>query len=506
MNSLPVSAYVRTVARNLGMLLHLPGTMGILVVVVIAATGDWLLMPGFLMMMIVSFGSGQLLFRTYQSAKESIPSISYITVALAWLIIPLLGAIPLWSAALLMPTNGQVLEAYHAPLNAFFEAMSGFTSTGLTTAQDASALPRTLQWWRTLMEWIGGVGVIVLALALVEPEEDNYGLYAAEARSKQIGSDLRSTARWIWWLYLGYTILAILAFWLVGMPWWEALNHGMTGIGTGGFVVTSNSFQEYSTAIKIIGVLVMCLGAISFQTHYLMLIQHQWHTVLLRTQVRAFFVIFGLGLLLLGLANLAHIDDFPAIDTLFQWASALGTAGFNSVNVAEWSQTALLLMVIGMLMGGASGSTTGGLKLNRVAWLAKGLIWRLRSIWVYEDEKQRYFYNGKEIQPDEATRHVSSAAVFAGLWAVTVFAATVGLSLIIGEQYLLHEVLFEATSALGSVGLSVGITGPDLHWSGRLILILLMWLGRLEIIPVLILIGVPFAWRFRQSNLIDEDN
>lgn len=164
-----------------------------------------------------------------------------IIVALGWLWIVLLGAIPLFIAAHLETDLSGSVRVFRNSLNALFESMSGFTSTGLTMAQDPCTLPMSMQWWRTFSEWIGGVGVIVLALALFDPTEEHDSLYGAETRSTQLGESIQETARRIWAIFFGYTLFAIGAFSLSGMPIGESVNHGMTGIATGGFSITSNT-------------------------------------------------------------------------------------------------------------------------------------------------------------------------------------------------------------------------------------------------------------------------
>jgi len=188
-------------------------------------------------------------------------------------------------------------------------------------------------------------------------------------------------------------------------------------------------------------------------------------------------------------AQAVHSD---VIDQIFQWASALGTCGFNSVKIAIWSQPALLILITGMFIGGMAGSTTGGVKINRVTWLCKSIIWRLRSIWIEDRHLQRYFYDGLEINDTVAMRRVGSAALLSILYLVAIISGTLGLLLILGHRYSLYEILFEVISALGGVGLSVGVTSTDLPHAAKTLLVVLMWMGRLEIVGVLVLITSPF--------------
>ena len=339
---------------------------------------------------------------------------------------------------------------------------------------------------------MGGVGVIVLALALIEPTEDNYALYSAETRSSELGDSITESAQRIWGLFGGYTLLSIGMFYVSGMPIWESVNHGMTGIATGGFTITSQSFRDYDALIQSTAVVIMMLGAVSFPIHHAILVHGDLRFVLRHSQMKTFLVLFGVGFMILLLLQVVSHSSASFIDQIFQWASALGTCGFNSVKIAVWSQPTIFLLTLGMFVGGMAGSTTGGLKVSRVTWLVKALQWRLKSFWSENTHEQRYQYDGQNVDEDVAMRRVGSAALLACLYLVTLLIGTLVLFLVLGDRYSLYEVLFEATSALGGVGLSVGITSTDMPAMAKGMLMILMWMGRLEILAVLVLILSPF--------------
>ena len=479
------------IGHDVGLLLHIPGIMAITGLVMAVIFQEWFALPGFFLTVILSIAVGQILYRCCHAGEEPRSPQSFIVVALAWLFIVVMEALPFYLAAQLGSDLSETSLAFKEPLNALFESMSGFTSTGLTMTQDASALPYSLQWWRTLSEWIGGVGVIVLALALIDKSEKEYALYTAEARASQLGPNVTSTVRRIWMIFIAYTVFAIGAFWLTGMPAWEALNHGMTGIATGGFAVTSNSFQGYGSGVKIVTIAVMLLGAVSFAVHHHILARFDLKSAWRHSQLWTFVVLIALGLFTLSLSKVVKSDTVSLLDQVFQWASALGTCGFNSVALDVWTQSSLSVLTVGMVIGGMAGSTTGGLKLSRMTWLAKALWWRLRNLWLAEHQTENYTYDGETISEEQAMRQVSSAALIAFLWMMTLTAGTLLLFSQVGDRYSLHEVLFETTSALGSVGLSIGITATYLSAMAKLTLMVLMWMGRLEILAVVILCASP---------------
>ena len=485
---------MKTILRDVGLFLHIPAIMAaISLPVCLLANETYALIP-LLTCAIASFVTGQLLYRLAKSKSSSRISYGMVTAAIGWLLLPLFGAIPIImiaNASNPAPDLSITILRYRDPWNAVFEAFSGFTSTGLSMATNYSEIPRTLQWWRSLMQWVGGVGIIVLVISILEPSTEPDRLYNAEAREQRIGLTLNQTVKRIWWIYLVYTVGSIFLFRVVGMDWWEALNHGMTGIATGGFSVNENSISDYSVTVKLAVILVMTLGAISFGVHYRFLRYGKISALWSDDQHKAlWFLLLGGTLLLLGLNGLSPLD-VPIIDSLFQWSSALGTCGFGTVSVKSWDSGAKLLMIIAMLIGGAAGSTAGGIKLNRFVIVLKAVIWRFRRIALLPHEMMRYELDGEMITESEANQRVEAAAVLTILWLVIV---TVGIFIL---EYLklptsnLIDVIFEAASATSGVGISSGVTHPDLPLLGKFTLICLMWIGRLEILSVLLLFSLP---------------
>ena len=487
-----MNAQVKSILHDLGIFLHVPGVMALVSILVCLGLGEYYAILPFVVCAVVSIGAGQLLYRLSSDAEPSRTRIAMITVALAWGFVPLCGAIPFLMIAAHLATSAgtpiTVLE-FQKPWNAIFESFSGFTSTGLSMAMNVSALPRSLQWWRSFIEWVGGVGVIVLVVSLLEPSTDSYQLYSSEGRNKRIALTVQKTVQKIWWIYSLYTVASIILFRAVGMPWWEALNHAMTGIATGGFSVRDDSIGAYAPVIQMAVIVVMIAGAISFPTHYRLLRDRRLSALWEDSQHRALWILLALGTSLLWLVNFIGSNSPYWLASVFQWASALGTCGFNTVSVSRWSEGAKLLLSVGMVIGGAAGSTVGGLKLSRAVSLYKAVIWRFERISLKPHQMMRYELDGEVLRETEATRQVEAAAVLALLWIGLLLIGVFILLQVVLPIYSLSDVIFEAASALGSVGLSTGITHPDLAWLGKLTLILFMWMGRLEIVPVLLLLS-----------------
>lgn len=491
-----MTPYIKTILRDVGLLLHVPGVMALASLPICLFFGEYYAILPFLWTALAALGSGQLLYHLFRKAEESHLRQAFITVALSWGLIPFFGAMPFVLIASYLektPLSSLTVLEFQSFWNALFEAFSGFTSTGLSMALYPSELPRSLQWWRSFMEWIGGVGMIVLMLTVLEPSTNAYQLYCAEGRQNRIGLTVTQTVRKIWWIYLLYTVASVLWLRIVGMPWWEAFNHGLTGISTGGFAVTDGGIGAYSSLIQLAVIPVMLAGSISFYIHYQLLSKQRLSALWKDSQHRALWLLLALGSVVLLLESYWFRGKFYWLDMVFQWVSALGTCGFDTTNLQYWSPEMKLLLTVGMVFGGAAGSTVGGLKMQRVTLLYKGILWRFRHISLRPHEMMRYELDGKVIAEAEANRQIESAAVLAVLWvSMIVFGMFVLLHVAL-SPYTLSDIIFETASALGSVGLSTGITHPDLSWVGKLVLILLMWMGRLEIIPVLLLLSWPLG-------------
>jgi len=465
--------------------------------VVLLAGERYALIP-FAVTAVAALLPGQLLYWTFRRAPEMQLRHAMVTVTLAWVLIPLVGMLPFLLIAGHLagqPGTPATVTAFAELWNALFEAVSGFTSTGLSVAVQPSALPKGLQWWRSVMEWVGGVGVIVLMLAVFHHSAEAGRLLYSEARDKKILPDVSATVRTTWWVFLLYTAAGVLLLRLAGMPWWEALNYGMTGIATGGFGVTDGSMAAYGAGPRLAMMLLMLLGAISFAVHYKVLVKGQVSLLWNDPESRALFVLLACGAGLVVLENLWARGMPLWFDSVFQWVSALCTAGFSTVSLSEWSISAQLLLVLGMVIGGAAGATTGGLKLRRVLWLARAAFYRIERVslhpWLLMEHKPLAEAEERGLSGP----HIEAAVTFASLWALTIAFGTLALLHFAGPAATLNGVLFEVASALGNVGLSSGITTPDLHWGGKLTLILIMWMGRLEILPVLVLLSAAASRR-----------
>ncbi len=486
------------ILRDLGLLVPVVGFMATVSLIVPLAFGERFAFAPLAITAGVSFALGAALYFPFRNAGEAELKHGMIIAALGWLLVAALGSLPFVLTAMLAEGEGasETLLYFKDPASAFFEAVSGYTGTGLTMAARADLLPKTLQWWRSFTEWIGGMGVIVLMLAILagpRPGAARYSLYYAEARGEKIHPSVTSTLRTMWWIFLLYTFISMVALWGAGMPIWESINHAMTGISTGGFTVTGNSIATYnSVAIEIVLIPIMLLGAISFAVHYEM-IRGKGRILWEDFQTRWFLAIVLIGVVFLTLENLLVIGGAGAVrDSAFQLVSAITCTGFQSADLSVWSPTGKLLLAAAMFIGGAAGSTAGGIKVMRMLILMKGVQWRFRKIVSPRRAIVPFRLGVATIDEANVGQRLEDASLITFLWLIFLGLGIVVLLHTVSREYTLSDVVFEVASAQGNVGLSIGITQPTMSLASKLTLCFNMWIGRLEIIPVLMLARALF--------------
>lgn len=369
-------------------------------------------------------------------------------------------------------------------LNAYFEAMSGLTATGLTIFPDVEALPKSLLLWRSLLEWFGGVGVVVLFLSvLARPGVLAARLYISEARREKIRPSVAGTVRRIWWIYASYTALGIILFHLSGMPLFDAINHSMTAIATGGFSTRNRSLAFYGNPLmEAVAILMMALGATSFGVHYGLLVrgENPFHN----PEVKAMLAILALSVPSIAAFLLAS-PSIGAPDAirfgLFESVSALSGTGFTIAPLygenKPYGGFMKFLLTILMTIGGGYGSTSSAIKLFRLVLVLKYIRWAFRKE-LFPSLVFPLKFRDREIGGEEILEAFRFIIIYIGSLAIcTAILTAFGFD--IGDS------LFECASAQGNVGLSVGITSASLHPIPKLVLVLEMWIGRLEIMPVL---------------------
>lgn len=492
---------VEIVGSNLGDLLTLFAVLMSTSALVAVLWREWYAIPGIGAAVALTGATGRGLARAFEPEDpEAIHGI--VTAALAWLLAAGYAALPIlfvaWTIAIdpgwvRTPAHTPTVAAFQSPTNALFEATSGVTGTGLTMAIEEGDLPRSIQWWRSLTQWVGGIGVVVLAAAVAVTSESEAlrSLYEERGAVTSLRDDTRETIKLVWWIVCLLTFVACIAFWVAGMPLWHALNHAMTGITTGGFVVTGDGIGGYgSPLIEALAAGSMLIGAISFAVHY----------AVLQGDVEAFANdgqtrwLCALAIGAVGAVALLLTTVEPPTGAIryggFQAVSALSTGGFQTDQslAQRWPSAGVLVLTASMVVGGAAGATVGGIKIVRLMALVKGTT-AIVGPSAGMDEESSIADEVAEATAGDAGSEFERAAAVAFLWIVALATVTIAslVALPTGpEGYDVGVVLFEAASAQGNVGLSTGITGPGTPTAVKLAFVLSMWIGRLEIVPVVV--------------------
>ncbi|HUH08592.1 MAG TPA: TrkH family potassium uptake protein [Egibacteraceae bacterium] len=412
-------------------------------------------------------------------------------VALAWMTAPVFAAIPL------------LLSGHYASyLDAYFEAMSGFATIGLTLANDLDHMARSVNLWRHLMQFLGGQGIVVIVLSIFASGGVRvYSLYSGEGREEKVVPSVIRTARFIWRVALAYGVIGTLALWAAllaaGMSpvpgLYHAVNLFMAAFDTGGFAVQSSSVAFYrSAAVEAVLLPLMVAGAFSFALHY-QLWQGRRSELYRNLETRTITVSI-VGVLLIMLIGLARTGTFTELAPLFrhgffQAIAAHTTTGLATVPgrlyVTDWGVLAPAMLVTAMAIGGMAGSTAGGIKGIRLGLIMKGLRRDIRRVLLPENAAviETFHSTTRRVLSDDMVR---AAATILLLWLALYF---VGGMIGLFYGYNLQLALFESVSAASSGGLSVGLVRPDLEWPLKIIYIAQMMTGRLEFVAVFALAG-----------------
>ena len=473
-------------------MLWVPSALGAAMALAAVAFGEPALAAGFVALVVAGALLNLALSRIATNGRGFSTGETLATAALAWALTGLLGAIPFWLNAQLVVDDG-ALAVFRDPLSSLFESVSGFTTTGLTMVSDASELPRTMQLWRSSMQWVGGVGLALLMISLMNPERDGGDLPETELALPD-GENLARTVRIVWAIYAGLTAIGIGAFLASGAPAWESVNHAMTGIATGGFTVTENSFADYAAPVQIVAMGLTVAGAISFGVYREALTAGEPLAPLRSGPVRVLLGGIAFAIALLWLARLEFETDAGPLVVPFQVISAFGTAGFSTATLGDWHSAPLAVLIACMTIGGASGATTGGIKTDRLLLLWRGIGWRVRRLFA-DGRGSAHVVDGERRPSDRARLEVEGAATLTALWIVTALGGCLALAPVVGDEHSFTEIAFEVMSAQSGVGLSVGIAGESLPAAGKWTLIVLMWAGRLELLAACALLWLPFARR-----------
>lgn len=477
---------VRTVARYTGMCALVPAGMAAVSVPVALVFGEGDAVRAFAYLLLASLATGAALFALgIRRILYSHYQIFWI-VSASWLVISLLGSIPF--SVLGHGAGPGDVEAVFAPFgNALFESVSGFTTTGLTmVAGHESGLSHSLQWWRSFSQWIGGIGIIVAVIVFIHSHRSSRMLVHVELGAVILHRSVHKTALVVWAIYAGYTAVTAVALAMTDMSAWQAVNYSMSALSTGGFGITDNSVGDFGTAARLVIMVAIVAGALSFAVHQ-QLVRGKPRGALADVQLRWFASMLLVLASALLIARVATGAEISLPDVLFQAVTSLATAGFSTADPSHWPTAMLMLMIAAMIIGGSEGSAAAGIKVSRVRSLLHALGNLLRRL----REHPEQIAGTEEVEERiRTTNRILQAFLLAILWIATLVTGVFVMAFVVDAP--LGRIIFEAASALGCVGLSVGIVGPELDGLSKGVLTAMMWLGRLEIIPILAIILAPF--------------
>jgi trk system potassium uptake protein TrkH len=430
------------------------------------------------LLLTITLGIGLILEFSFKTEREIERADGFTIVAFTWLLIPLFGTLPYVFLGLGFP-------------DAFFEAMSGFTGTGATIFKVLEELPKSVLLWRSLTQWLGGMGVIALFIAIL-PRLGVGGsqLFEREfpgAMPERLRPRFRTTARLLWTIYVGFTVAEIVLLrFLARLPLFDSICVSFSTLSTGGFAPTTANIAAYANPLaEYIIMVFMLLGGTNFVVHYQIL---KGNFRILKDEEFRLYVVILLGAMLL-LAISQGLGSYR--DGLFQAISIMTCTGFSTSDFASWHFGARMVLLALMFIGACGGSTGGGIKVVRVLTLIKHTRVMMRKA-ISPKAVIPLKYNRKPL-PDGVVRDMIS---FVFLYFLVAIVASIILSFL---GLNLETSLSAVATCLANCGPGLGAAGPASNYAwlsgaAKFILIICMWLGRLELFTVLMIFS-PRFWK-----------
>ncbi len=503
------------ISKVLGSLLLLEAVFMAICVVVALCYGCDDLWPFFFSMLITSGAGLGLLRMGHQAPTTMSRRDAYVVVTLTWITFSIFGSLPYLFGGFFGTAKFYDLpEIWRITTDAFFETMSGFTTTGASMINDVESelvSHQAMLFWRSLSQWIGGLGIVFFTIAILPSMVGNtMKVFSAEAtgpiRSK-MHPRLSATAMRIWWVYIALTVGCGLCYGLAGMDTFSAFNYAMTTTATGGFSIHNDSIAHFhSPQIEYIALVIQYLSGINFSMLFIIIVQRKysswreykrntkakWHDFFHNEEWRFYTIIVvccSLVIAVVLMFSKGYGLEMAIRKATFHVVSMMTTTGIFCDNVGSWPHVTWMLLAVLMFIGACSGSTTGGFKSSRALMILR----------VVRNEFMRMMHpravlpvklNGKAIP----STMVHSLIAFFTIYILACF-GTMALMLSINIDVTNSAII--SLSCISNVGLPLNELGPDLTWSGlpiwiKWICTALMLLGRLEIFNVLILFSTPF--------------
>lgn len=442
----------------------------------------------FLFTAILMVGIGFSFSRTKMNTHKLYAKEGFIIVALSWILVSAFGALP-------FVISGDIPSF----VDAFFETSSGFTTTGSSILTDVEALSHSMLFWRSFTHLIGGMGVLVFALAVL-PSSDSESVHIMKAEMPgptfgKLVSRLSSTARILYIIYFVMTLVVIFLLWLAGLPLFDSLLLSFGVAGTGGFGIVNGSIAPYnSVAIELILGIAMLIFGINFNLFFLM-VNKEFKQALKNEELKWYLRIVGISIVLISINLVMHaVPVLTSLrDSFFTVSSVITTSGFSTALFEHWPMFSQLILLLLMFIGGMAGSTAGGLKVSRIAILVKSGIAELKRA-VRPNRVVTVQFENKLMDEKELNKIYSYVIIYA-----FIFVATTLMVSFEAPDFI--SAFSTVATTINNIGPGLGAVGPGGNFSMyspfiKVVLSFIMIMGRLEIFPVLILLS-PNTWRKR---------
>ena len=446
----------------------------------------------FLYSFIISFLIGISLYKLFKKHADLSLRGAMVFSTGIWLVACALSALPFY------------LSGDLSYLDGYFEAMSGYTTTGFSMYVNLDAASYTMDFWRGFMQWLGGVGIIVLALTILSsPAVNIMRMYSAEGRDERILPSIRHTARIILYIYFLYTIIGIILFKLAGMPFFDSIFYTFSALSTGGFAMQNASLAHYhSLWIEIVAMIIMIIGATNFALHYTVL-KGKWREYFKDIETRVSWPLIILGTIIVTIflyhsQYYGHDFILSLRYSVFQVISAITTTGLqtssNDEIARQYTGLAIFVLTILMIIGAGSCSTGGGIKWIRIGIMVKSVWWEIKSFLLPPSVvTSRKIHHVKNVKVDDSILRLTGLFVF-----VYLIMYVVSTVIVMFYYQNVAQVLFDVASGLSNVGLSSGLITATSPIIVKLTFIADMWIGRLEIWPILLLLAITASNLFRK--------
>ena len=435
---------------------------------------------------LITIGIGLLIIFLGKPKKKTIYTREgFVIVALSWIVLSIFGALP-------FVISGSIPSF----IDALFETVSGFTTTGATILSDVETLPKSMLLWRSFTHWIGGMGVLVFILAfLPHSGAQNMNLMKAESPGPSVSKlvpKVKTTALILYSMYFGMTVLQFILLIIGGTPVFDSLNITFATAGTGGFGIKNDSLASYSNYVQIVTTVFMILFGINFNIYFLLILR-KFRDTLKNSELRAYFAIIAAAVFIITLNIGGSFESLgEAIKNVtFTVASIITTTGFMTVDFNLWPELSRTILILIMFTGGCAGSTSGGIKVSRLLILFKSLAKEIRLL-IHPNQIRKLEIDGHKIDHNV----IRSTNVYMVCY-LMIFAISV-LIISFDNHSLLTNFTAVATT-INNVGPGLDMVGPTQNFgffsdTSKLVLIFNMLAGRLELFPVLLLFS-PVTWK-----------